>query len=124
MTWFSLLEAGDDEGPDLSTPRTKSQWPRTSSHKVLTSQQYGFYLTRLGSAAGFKDRLAYYCNRRHTANALIGKSAKDDNRSQLMLQRGRSSSDLGTGAETPARLARYPGIPQPADQLWYSSPRP
>ena len=57
MIWFSLLEAGDDEGPDLSTSRTKSQWPRTSSHKVLTPQQYGFYLTRPGSAVSFKERV-------------------------------------------------------------------
>lgn len=33
---------------------------------MLTPQQYGFYLTRLGSAAGFKERLAYYCNGRQS----------------------------------------------------------
>ena len=60
-----LLKAVGDEVLDLSTAY-KVTMARTSSHKVLTLQQYGFYLVRLGSAAGFKERLAYYCNGRHS----------------------------------------------------------
>jgi hypothetical protein len=58
--------------PVFRHPVRTKDGTRTSKSKPLTTQQYGFYLARLGAGIGLKERLTWYCGRRHVANVLIG----------------------------------------------------
>jgi hypothetical protein len=48
---------------------------RTSSTRALRYSTFNYYLERLGRVTGFEDKLAGYCVRRGTGNAVDGQQA-------------------------------------------------